>query len=288
MWSSRQAPLYASRFLMGSGNERGAIAILLKSTDELNDSPLGAKSASDGLGAFVEKMHVFPSKDKISPAMMEMVLKLPCGVKSAALILEFDKGFLHIDDYPPDANLGFDILSAAISLPNFHASIFFPSNDSVRKSPMLSKFQEKSHVLSYTEVLVVPLTTPDFSMPYNVITITCTVFALYFLSLINVLRQRVGEAERFLESKSVLHSQTVFNCFGLAPDLYFFVPLFAASAKAGRLSEMVSRMSAKISGRSQESPKSPSDSSPLMNSKLILNALFVAALAVAWRYIYLE
>jgi hypothetical protein len=39
----------------------------------------------------VEKMHVFPSKDKISPGMMEMVLKLPCGVKSAALILEFDK-----------------------------------------------------------------------------------------------------------------------------------------------------------------------------------------------------
>jgi hypothetical protein len=29
--------------------------------------------------------------------------------------------------------------------------------------------QEKSHVLSYTEVLLVPLTTPDFSMPYNVI-----------------------------------------------------------------------------------------------------------------------
>jgi phosphatidylinositol glycan class T len=123
IWSSRQAPLHASRFLMGSGNERGAIAILLKSTDELNDSPLGAKSASDGcelhvnifrvvpwyirvyyhslqlfvddqpkaVGAFVEKMHVFPSEDKISPGMMEMVLKLPCGVKSAALILEFDK-----------------------------------------------------------------------------------------------------------------------------------------------------------------------------------------------------
>ncbi|KAJ6860545.1 hypothetical protein NC651_036822 [Populus alba x Populus x berolinensis] len=64
-------------FFMGSENERGAIAILLKSTDELDDSPLDAKSASDGY--------------KISPGMMEMVLKLPCGVKSAALILEFDK-----------------------------------------------------------------------------------------------------------------------------------------------------------------------------------------------------
>lgn len=56
-------------------------------------------------------------------------------------------------------------------------------------------------ILSYTEVLLVPFTTPDFSMPYNVITITCTVLALYFGSLLNVLRRRVGEEERFMKSK---------------------------------------------------------------------------------------
>lgn len=64
-----------------------------------------------------------------------------------------------------------------------------------------SAMQEKNPVLSYTEVLLVPLTTPDFSMPYNVITITCTVFALYFGSLLNVLRRRVNEEERLLKSK---------------------------------------------------------------------------------------
>lgn len=53
-------------------------------------------------------------------------------------------------------------------------------------------------VQSYTEVLLVPLTTPDFSMPYNVITFTCTVLALYFGSLLNVLRRRVAEEERLL------------------------------------------------------------------------------------------
>lgn len=265
IWSCQQAPLHATRFLMGSGNERGAIAILLKSTD-LNDSSPVADSASDGcelhvnifqivpwyirvyyhslqlfvddqlkaVGAFVEKIHVMPSKDKISPGMMEMVLKLPCGVKSAALTLDFDKGFLHIDEYPPDANQGFDIPSAAISFPNFHASMHFPSNDSERKSPMLSKFQESSPVLSYTEVLLVPLTTPDFSMPYNVITITCTVFALYFGSLLNVLRQRVGEKERLLKSK-------------------------AAAVKTGRPSELLSRLFTKLRGRSQEPSQSPSE-----------------------------
>lgn len=143
------------------------------------------------------------------------------------------QGFLHIDEYPPDANQGFDIPSAVISFPDFHASMHFLKDDSLNKSPLLSKFQvlstanftsskgasfgftcdcvftlifwnfmqEKSPVLCYTEVLLVPLTTPDFSMPYNVITITCTVFALYFGSLLNVLRRRVGEEERLLKRK---------------------------------------------------------------------------------------
>ena len=54
-------------------------------------------------------------------------------------------------------------------------------------------------VKSYTEVLLVPLTTPDFSMPYNVITFTCTILALYFGSLLNALRRRIGEEEKELK-----------------------------------------------------------------------------------------
>jgi len=79
--------------------------------------------------------------------------------------------------------------------------------------------QEKSPVLSYTEVLLVPLTTPDFSMPYNVITITCTVFALYFGSLLKVIRRRVGEEERLLKNKGkplrflCLYPETLVNQF---------------------------------------------------------------------------
>lgn len=64
-----------------------------------------------------------------------------------------------------------------------------------------STMQGQTPILCYTEVLLVPLTTPDFSMPYNVITITCTVLALYFGSLLNVLRRRVGEEERFMKDK---------------------------------------------------------------------------------------
>ncbi|MBA0847902.1 hypothetical protein Goshw_025393, partial [Gossypium schwendimanii] len=226
VWLCQQAPLHANRFLMGSGNERGAIAISLKSTQS-SEGFMGSNSNDErcelrvdvfqvvpwyvkvyfhslqvfvdqqpkAVSDIIEKIHVSPSKDKVSPGVMELVLTLPCSVSSAVLTIEFDKGFLHIDEYPPDANQGFDIPSAIVSFPDFHARMVFLENDSLNKSP------EKSPVMSYTEVLLVPLTTPDFSMPYNVITITCTVFALYFGSLLNALRRRVAEEERFLKDK---------------------------------------------------------------------------------------
>ena len=72
--------------------------------------------------------------------------------------------------------------------------------------------QKRSPALAYTEVLLVPLTTPDFSMPYNVITITCTVFALYFGSLLNVVRRRANEEERLLAEKGK-YVNTVFALY---------------------------------------------------------------------------
>ncbi|XP_017422799.2 uncharacterized protein LOC108332147 isoform X2 [Vigna angularis] len=255
VWSSPHAPFYASRFLMGSGNERGAIAISLKSTEMTQ----GLVTNNIEERYFVERMRVSPSEDKVSPGMMELVLQFPCEMKSAVLSIEFDKGFLHIDEYPPDANQGFDIPSAIISFPDFNAALQF-YDKSQSKSPLLSKLQEKSPVLSYTEVLLVPLTTPDFSMPYNVITITCTVFALYFGSLVNVLRRRVGEEERLLKNKD--------------------------ASKAVFLRRVLTKLSAKLRGRPLESTTSPSSSSSssFVSPKLILRVLLVAGIAIAWQY----
>lgn len=289
VWSSPQAPLHASRFLMGSGNERGAIAISLKATepsdglcvaDTIENScmlrfnvfqvvpwyvrvyfhtlQVFVDGKPQSVTDFIERMRISPSEDKVSPGVMEMALKLPCCVKSVTLTLEFDKGFLHIDEYPPDANQGFDIPSAVISFPDFHASMHFLKDDSLNKSPLLSKFQEKSPVLCYTEVLLVPLTTPDFSMPYNVITITCTVFALYFGSLLNVLRRRVGEEERFLKRKD--------------------------SKKTDRLGQLLSKLFAKLRGKSWEPTQTQSASSSLISSKLIFKVILVAGIAAGWQY----
>lgn len=122
VWSSPQAPLRASRFLMGSGNERGAIAISLKATeasyglwgaDTTENScmlrfnvfqvvPWYVKVYFHTLQVFfdeepqsvmevIESMHVSPSEDKVSQGLMEMAFKFPCHVKSVTLMLEFDK-----------------------------------------------------------------------------------------------------------------------------------------------------------------------------------------------------
>ena len=47
----------------------------------------------------------------------------------------------------------------------------------------------------YTEILLVSLPTPDFSMPYNVICLTCTVVAIAFGSLYNLATKQLQEVD---------------------------------------------------------------------------------------------
>ncbi|KAL8160602.1 hypothetical protein V2J09_002139 [Rumex salicifolius] len=285
-WKCSQAPLHASRYLMGSGNERGAIAISLKSTKNTHGF-LGTERSNEQcklhvgifqvvpwyvkvyyhtmqiyvngklhpVTDFIEKIQVSPSEDKVSPGVLELLLKFPCDMQSAELTLEFDKGFLHIDEYPPDANQGFDIPSAVITFPDFQSNLDFQEGSI--KSPLVSRLQEKSPSLAYTEVLLVPLTTPDFSMPYNVTTITCTVFALYFGSLLNVLRRRAGEEER--QSKD----------------------------GAAKKKNLLSKLLAKLRGKPTETSQSQPSSSTSTRSKLILKVILVAGIAIVWQF-YLQ
>ncbi|CAO2827095.1 unnamed protein product [Amaranthus hypochondriacus] len=286
VWSCSKAPLLANRFLMGSGNERGAIVISLKSSGQ-HQHLVGTHASGDNCNLRINvfqvvpwyvkvyyhtlqihidgqiqsaanvtrKMRVSPSEDKVSPGALELSLTFPCSMKSAALSLDFDKGFLHIDEYPPDANQGFDIPSALISFPDFHSSLSFAEDSNV--SPLLSSLQKRSPALAYTEVLLVPLTTPDFSMPYNVITITCTVFALYFGSLLNVLRRRANEEERLLAEK--------------------------AKNKGNKLHQLFARLRGKQLEEEQISQVS-SSSTRTVSSKLIFKVIVVALLAVVWQY----
>lgn len=282
IWSCTPPPYHASRFLMGGGNERGSIALSFLSTNlqkhlfsGSNDClrkavvfqvvPWYVKVYYHSLEIFIDgsrkdisevldKIHVTPSEDKLSPGTLEMLLRFPCSMQSATLTLDFDKGFLHIDEYPPDANQGFDIPSALISFPEFNSSRTYPGTDPFFVSPLLEDFKEDGVVKSYTEVLLVPLTTPDFSMPYNVITFTCTVLALYFGSLLNALRRRIGEEESELKKTAAKHG---------------LIPLLLAKLRGKKIDK----------SNSGSSPASPS------GSKLLLKVVFVAIVAVVFHYL---
>lgn len=284
LWLSLSAPFRASRFLMGSGNARGSIVISLKAVkphkEIWGDNGIYSSSGVHGchisllvfqvvpwyvrlyfhtfqvfidgqprpIWDVVKKMQIYPAEDRKSPGVMEIELDIPCNTSSAALIVNFDKGFLRIDEYPPDANQGFDLPSAHISFPSFQANRHYPKEES-STSRLLLGFLSKNTVQLYTEVLLLPLATPDFSMPYNVITLTCTVLALYFGSLLNVLRRRIGEEERYLKSK--------------------------AAMGGGRLAQLLSKISSRFKGKTKNST-----SSGLRLHKVLL----VVFLAVALHY----
>lgn len=281
IWSCTPSPFHASRFLMGSGNERGSIAMSFMSTDlpkqifgSPNDCSIKAvifqvvpwyvkvyyhslEIFIDGnrktVSEVVDKIHVTPSEDKLLPGTLEMLLRFPCNMQSATLTLDFDKGFLHIDEYPPDANQGFDIPSALVSFPEFNSARSYPEIDPLLGSPLLENFQEDSVVKSYTVALVIPLTTPDFSMPYNVITFTCTVLALYFGSLLNVLRRRISEEERELKKTATRHG-------------------------------LVRQLLAKLRGQKVNATESGSSSESTGSKKLLFKVIFVAVAAVLFHY----
>lgn len=70
-----------------------------------------------------------------------------------------------------------------------HKNIFSLCKISLCVSPFSFPCKEESNYFMrvYTEPLLVNLPTPDFSMPYNVICLTCTVVAVGYGSLYNLL-----------------------------------------------------------------------------------------------------
>lgn len=116
------------------------------------------------------RLKLSPADDRKSPAVVEIGVTIPRNTSVVLLSVDFDKGYLRIDEHPPDANRGFDLPSALFTFSG--------------------RGLENGSSQIYSDNLLVLLATPDFSMPYNVITFVMTALALYFGSLLNSLRLR--------------------------------------------------------------------------------------------------
>ncbi|TFY80014.1 hypothetical protein EWM64_g4001 [Hericium alpestre] len=109
------------------------------------------------------------------PALLQAVVSLP---PHATLRMNMDarKSFLRYTEHPPDAQRGWDLPPA----------VFVPRD--ANASSQERHWGGARRV--YTPVILVDLATPDFSMPYNVIIMSCTLIALIFGSLFNLLTRK--------------------------------------------------------------------------------------------------
>ncbi|VDD87955.1 unnamed protein product [Enterobius vermicularis] len=129
-------------------------------------------SGRKGSESTVPKLLNFvPAKSRMKPFLLEYQLFLPAGAV-CELSFEFDKAFLRVTDYPPDANRGMYVPAAMIS--------FKAEEEIWQKNRSLCGIGGSRLVSVFSEVLLVSLPVPDFSMPFNVICFVSTAIAMLF------------------------------------------------------------------------------------------------------------
>ncbi|XP_019623660.1 PREDICTED: GPI transamidase component PIG-T-like [Branchiostoma belcheri] len=198
--------LYVHRFVTGYGQDHGGIMSLLYNRHPYMEQQviymelipwftrmyLHTLKVETTEGNVVQPLltRYQPGSDRQSPYLLELVLTLPPD-STTRVSFSFQRAFLKWTEYPPDANHGFYISSAVLTTILRQADNFTvpPALGSGLQAGLFQSSTEYPLRL-HTETLLISLPTPDFSMPYNVICLTCTVIAIAFGSLHNLTTRR--------------------------------------------------------------------------------------------------
>ncbi|XP_047140682.1 GPI transamidase component PIG-T isoform X1 [Hydra vulgaris] len=129
-----------------------------------------------------------PANMREQPTSIEFTILLP-PQSSLTIEYEFENVFLDWLQHPPDSHHGYYVGSSVISgkFPDFLNSTGISELCSYITS--FEKCNRGTDLLFrriYTELLLISVPLPDFSMPYNVICLTCTVIAIAFGSIFNI------------------------------------------------------------------------------------------------------
>ena len=117
------------------------------------------------------------------PSTLQATLTIPAR-STLRLSIELSKTFLKYTEHPPDAMRGWDLPPAVLFPVPIH------DGASMNASLSLSLDGRSIPKRMYTPTLLVDLPTPDFSMPYNVIILSCTLMTLIFGSIFNLLTRK--------------------------------------------------------------------------------------------------
>jgi phosphatidylinositol glycan class T len=125
---------------------------------------------------FTSNFQVRPTHQEGPPSTMESTLTMAPG-DVLRVEIQFLLVFLQFEQFPPDANRGFDIPSAIVQ---------------VRRKKKTGHRPEENSTFTtmYTSSLMIEMPYPDFSMPYNVITLTSTLMAFVGGTVLNMLSRK--------------------------------------------------------------------------------------------------
>lgn len=148
------------------------------------------------------RKHFIPGKMRARSYYLEVAFELPAR-SVVEVSIDFDYMFLKWQEYPPDANHGFYVGSAVITatLPYARNYNSLPRQVSLIKDSWNVTDRDGFVVQLRTESFILGLPTPDFSMPYNVICLSCTVVALAFGPIHNITTKRLRLSKHPTKSK---------------------------------------------------------------------------------------
>lgn len=194
----QQPILYAERTIIGHGQERGGLRSILTNPSNsdsvdfvyfetlpwfmrpyihsLQTKVTDRKGVTTDATPIVKDIYYRPAVDRYRGTQLELILSVP-PASTVTLTYQFEKAILRYTEYPPDANRGFNVAPAVIRVLG-----------GKKEDGQIKKWYTPIYIR--TTSLLLPLPTPDFSMPYNVIILTSTVIALAFGSIFNLLVRR--------------------------------------------------------------------------------------------------
>ncbi|XP_045775124.1 GPI transamidase component PIG-T [Maniola jurtina] len=222
-------PLTFNRYVLGYGKEFGGIVtelsnnywapidiVLLENAPwwlpiQLSTLRINGEAESK----LIMSQYYSPGRSRQKPYHLELLLKLPPKT-TTTITIDFEFVFLKWQEYPPDANHGFYIGSALVSanLPTARNYTSLPITGSTLDS-IINASKPWYPMVFRTNGAMVSLPTPDFSMPYNVICLACTVVALAFGPLNNICTKEVVLK---VIGAPVSFRQKIFNIFKKKKD----------------------------------------------------------------------
>jgi len=190
--------LYAERSYTGHGAERGGVRTILSNPDPdrevefvymeslpwfmriyLHTLKAQLAGGATGQNDVIQEIYYRPALDRARGTQLEVKLRIPPAA-TVVLTYGFEKSILRYTEYPPDANRGFDVAAAVITI----------------TSPVSAESRGRFSASNLrTTTMLLSLPTPDFSMPYNVIIFTSTAIALAFGGMFNILVRRFVAAD---------------------------------------------------------------------------------------------